>query len=139
MEITGRSRRHFLATLITGIAVLLLGGRFLTPRQAKKREKIVLKRADIPEHGALVYREARLAVIREKGELYALDLVCTHLGCTLAVTPAGLTCPCHGSRCDLQGNVLKGPADRSLKRYAVHVDGDGICIYSSNEKSLNRG
>ncbi|HEX9079794.1 MAG TPA: Rieske (2Fe-2S) protein [Desulfuromonadaceae bacterium] len=113
---------------MAGIAGLFLAGRFLTPRMAKKKEKIVLPKAEIPEHGALVYREARLAVIREKGELYALDLVCTHLGCTLAVTPSGLTCPCHGSRFDREGNVLKGPADRPLKRYAVQVDRDGISV-----------
>ncbi len=128
MEISGGSRRHFLAALVAGLAGLLLGGRFLTPRLAGKSTKIVLARADIPEHGALVYREARIAVIREKGELYALDLVCTHLGCTLAVNPSGFVCPCHGSRFDRRGNVLKGPADRPLKRYAVKVDGDGISV-----------
>ncbi len=127
MENSGKSRRHFLAALVAGIAVLL-GSRYLSPKLANKSGKIFLAKADIPEHGALVYREARIAVIREKGELYALDLVCTHLGCTLAVTPAGLTCPCHGSSFDRQGNVLKGPADRPLTRYAVQVGEDGISV-----------
>jgi cytochrome b6-f complex iron-sulfur subunit len=128
MENSGKSRRHFLTALVAGIAGLLLGSRYLSPKLAKKSGKIVLAKAPVPEHGALVYREARIAVIREKGELYALDLVCTHLGCTLAVTPTGLTCPCHGSSFDRQGNVLKGPADRPLTRYAVQVGKDGISV-----------
>jgi len=82
----------------------------------------------IPDQGALVYREARLAIIREKGEVYALDLVCTHLGCTVAVTPAGLVCPCHGSRFDRRGKVLEGPAGRPLRRYAVEVGSEGIIV-----------
>lgn len=128
MEGTGGSRRHFLATIAAGIAGLFLAGRYLTPRFRKKAATLTLAKADIPEQGALVYREARIAVIREKGELYALDLVCTHLGCTLSVTPDGLICPCHGSSFDRQGMVLKGPADRPLKRYNVQIGEDGINI-----------
>lgn len=128
MENFGKSRRHFLVTVAAGIVGLFLAKRYLSPRIRKKAETLTLAKAEIPEQGALVYREARVAVIREKGELYALDLVCTHLGCTLAVTPAELLCPCHGSRFDRQGKVLKGPADRPLKRYGVHVSGDKIIV-----------
>jgi cytochrome b6-f complex iron-sulfur subunit len=128
MENSGKSRRHFFATVAAGIAGLLLANRYLSPRFRKKAKTLTLAKADIPEQGALVYREARIAVIREKGELYALDLVCTHLGCTLSVTPAELVCPCHGSRFDRRGVVLKGPADRPLKRYGVHVGSDGIIV-----------
>jgi cytochrome b6-f complex iron-sulfur subunit len=128
METPGRSRRHFLATLAAGVAGLLLAGRYLSPRFRKKAGTLTLAKVDIPEHGALVYRETRLAVIREKGELYALDLVCTHLACTLSVTPEGLTCPCHGSHFDRQGDVLQGPADRRLKRYDVHEGKDSIIV-----------
>ncbi|KAF0220248.1 MAG: Rieske 2Fe-2S domain-containing [Geobacteraceae bacterium] len=102
--------------------------RYLSPQPGKRAVKLTLAKADIPAEGALVYRQARIAVIREKGELYALDLVCTHLGCTVSVTPAGLVCPCHGSRFDRQGMVNKGPADRPLKRYGVEVSDDGIIV-----------
>ena len=128
MESIGKSRRHFLTTLVSGIAGLLLLRRYLSPQPGKRAVKLTLAKADIPAEGALVYRQARIAVIREKGELYALDLVCTHLGCTVSVTPAGLVCPCHGSRFDRQGMVNKGPADRPLKRYGVEVSDDGIIV-----------
>ena len=129
MEKAYGSRRRFLAALIAGVAGLFLGGRYLIPKSAKKRKTVHLAKAEVPEHGALVYREARLAVVREKGELFAIDLVCTHLGCTLAVTPDGLSCPCHGSSFDLRGKVLKGPADRPLKRYEVLVGDQGITVF----------
>jgi cytochrome b6-f complex iron-sulfur subunit len=128
MENSGKTRRNFLATVVSGIAGLFLLNRFLSPRPGQLVRTLTLAKAEIPDQGALVYREARIAVIREGGEVYALDLVCTHLGCTVAVTPAGLVCPCHGSRFDRRGKVLEGPAGRPLKRYAVEIGPEGITV-----------
>jgi Rieske Fe-S protein len=86
--------------------------------------------ADVPEDGALVFREARVAVVREGGEPYALRLVCTHLGCTLSVGPRDIECPCHGSRFDRSGKVLQGPATRGLDRLRVERRGDRLVILS---------
>jgi nitrite reductase/ring-hydroxylating ferredoxin subunit len=57
-------------------------------------------------------------LIRDDRGWYGLVNVCTHLGCQPAFDPKMriLICPCHGSRFDLQGNVLKGPAARPLQR-----------------------
>ncbi|MEA3464868.1 MAG: Rieske (2Fe-2S) protein [Thermodesulfobacteriota bacterium] len=85
----------------------------------------------IPERGALVYRQQRFALIRKQGEVYALSLVCTHLGCTLSVTPQELICPCHGSTFDRYGVVTRGPADQSLPRLRLQRQGDQWLIYSS--------
>lgn len=98
--------------------------RFLTPRLPQRRTVLVQAAlADIPPLGALVYREARVALMRVNGEIYALSLVCTHLGCTLNVNDEKLSCPCHGSEFDRQGQVLKGPADRPLGRLKVEQRG----------------
>lgn len=53
------------------------------------------------------------------GELYIVDITCTHLGCELKFNGAEKTwdCPCHGSRFDYEGNVLDGPALHPLKPY----------------------
>ena len=95
---------------------------------AERRRLLEVPRRELPANGALVYREAKVAVLREGERLYALSLVCTHLGCTVTVTPTELVCPCHGSRFDRQGRVLTGPADRSLARLVVSERGEILMV-----------
>lgn len=60
----------------------------------------------------------RLAVYRDPhGVLHAVTPVCTHLGCHVRFNSAEATwdCPCHGSRFDVEGRVLDGPAVRNLE------------------------
>ena len=116
-----RSRRATLRALILS----LLGGaalwRFLTPRAgagAAARAVVSVPEADVPPEGALVLPLARVAVVRGGGDLLALDLTCTHLGCTVKATEQGFSCPCHGSRFGRDGDVVKGPAPRALRRLA---------------------
>lgn len=58
----------------------------------------------------------------------AVSPICTHRGCTVDVSGARLVCPCHGSTYDREGRVLKGPAQRSLQRYAIARDGDALVL-----------
>lgn len=55
------------------------------------------------------------------GALHGVSLRCTHLGCLVRFNAAERSwdCPCHGSRFDVDGNVLEGPAVRSLPRKDV--------------------
>jgi Rieske Fe-S protein len=60
----------------------------------------------------------RCAVYRDDGgTAHAVSATCTHLGCIVAFNDAERTweCPCHGSRFDVDGQVLQGPATRPLK------------------------
>jgi Rieske Fe-S protein len=45
-----------------------------------------------------------------------VSATCTHLGCRLAFNTAERSwdCPCHGSRFDIDGHVLQGPAVKDL-------------------------
>lgn len=132
METLDRSRRSVLgaiAAAVASLASLVFLGRFLSPRLPGKSAPLSVPKAEIPRNGALVYRERRVAVIREEKGYYAIGLACTHLGCTVAVTPDRLVCPCHGSVFDRRGNVLKGPADRPLPKYAVEDKGDHLLVY----------
>ncbi|GAC1339247.1 MAG: FAD-dependent oxidoreductase [Candidatus Dormibacteria bacterium] len=70
--------------------------------------------------GAIVEHEGmRIAAYKdERGRLHAVSPTCTHLGCQVAFNPAERSwdCPCHGSRFDVDGAVLEGPATRPLQR-----------------------
>jgi cytochrome b6-f complex iron-sulfur subunit len=123
-----QSRRKFIGIIVFLLAGVFSLGKFLCPKIRQKKTLLTVAKADIPVHGALVYKEARVAVIREAGEIYALDLVCTHLGCTVSVTPRELVCPCHGSVFDWQGNVVRGPANRPLARHELENRGDQVVV-----------
>jgi glycine/D-amino acid oxidase-like deaminating enzyme/nitrite reductase/ring-hydroxylating ferredoxin subunit len=71
-----------------------------------------------PGQAAVLRAEGRpVAAYRdEDGRLHAVSARCTHLGCTVAFNEAEKTwdCPCHGSRFDVDGAVLHGPAVHDL-------------------------
>jgi glycine/D-amino acid oxidase-like deaminating enzyme/nitrite reductase/ring-hydroxylating ferredoxin subunit len=52
------------------------------------------------------------------GKLHVVDTTCTHMGCEVNWNSAEKSwdCPCHGSRFDVDGNVIEGPAVRALNR-----------------------
>jgi Rieske Fe-S protein len=76
---------------------------------------------DVPSGEARVVRRGagKVGVYRdEDGGLHAVSLRCTHLGCLLRFNSAERSwdCPCHGSRFDVDGDVLEGPAVHPLER-----------------------
>ncbi|MDQ3733580.1 MAG: FAD-dependent oxidoreductase [Actinomycetota bacterium] len=61
----------------------------------------------------------RCAIYRdESGALHAVSARCTHLGCLVRFsdTERAWECPCHGSRFDVDGSVIQGPANKPLER-----------------------
>lgn len=130
METVRQTRRRFIATLIALPLTLAGIWRFLSPRRVTKPALLRVAVSALPVGGALVYRQQRIALLREGEQILALSLVCTHLGCTVTVTPEGMVCPCHGSRFDRSGQVLNGPAERPLDRFTVERSGDELIIRS---------
>ena len=126
MEQPDKARRGFLRGIIFLSLGLLAIWRFFTPRLKVESPRLRVAKKEIPVHGALVYSESRCALLQESGKIYALSLVCTHLGCTVNVTPGNLVCPCHGSVFDRHGVVLQGPADRPLRTLVLEEHGDFI-------------
>jgi cytochrome b6-f complex iron-sulfur subunit len=63
----------------------------------------------------------------------AVNPTCPHAGC--AVTWNGdqgeFVCPCHGSRFDVAGAVVQGPASKPLASYAARVEGDQVLVQGS--------
>jgi glycine/D-amino acid oxidase-like deaminating enzyme/nitrite reductase/ring-hydroxylating ferredoxin subunit len=73
----------------------------------------------VPPGEARVVRDGvgKTGVYRDDdGGLHAVSLRCTHLGCLLRFNAAERSwdCPCHGSRFDVDGAVLEGPATKPL-------------------------
>jgi glycine/D-amino acid oxidase-like deaminating enzyme/nitrite reductase/ring-hydroxylating ferredoxin subunit len=76
---------------------------------------------DVPVDAARVLADGlgKKGVYRDRtGAVHAVSLRCTHLGCLLRFNGAERSwdCPCHGSRFDVDGAVLEGPAIRPLPR-----------------------
>lgn len=73
------------------------------------------------EEGAVVRIDGeRKGVYKSKdGELFIVDTTCTHIGCEVAWNNGEKSwdCPCHGSRFDVKGEVLEGPAEKPLQSY----------------------
>jgi len=71
-----------------------------------------------PGEGAVMRVGAHVcAVSRDaSGQVHAVSARCTHLGCLVAFNRAeqAWECPCHGSRFDVDGRILQGPATRPL-------------------------
>jgi glycine/D-amino acid oxidase-like deaminating enzyme/nitrite reductase/ring-hydroxylating ferredoxin subunit len=100
-----------LARMGTKVALDFIGDR-LVPALRSSAEGIALGQARVVRDGlgkTGVYRD-------DRGVLHAVSLRCTHLGCLLRFNAAERSwdCPCHGSRFDVDGTVLEGPATRAL-------------------------
>jgi len=81
---------------------------------------ISYKKAEELEHdeGAVIrVNGKRAGAYRDpQGALHLVDTTCTHMGCEVEWNEAERTwdCPCHGSRFSYQGEVIEGPAKKSL-------------------------
>jgi 3-phenylpropionate/trans-cinnamate dioxygenase ferredoxin reductase subunit len=73
-----------------------------------------------PGEGAIVDVDGeKVAAYRDnQGTVHAVSPICTHLRCVVGWNAGDKTwdCPCHGSRFDVKGGVLRGPAKKNLAR-----------------------
>jgi cytochrome b6-f complex iron-sulfur subunit len=76
--------------------------------------------------------------IRYDGQdiLYALQSVCTHLGCppNWLGGEQKFKCPCHGSGFYISGINFEGPAPRPLERFKVATADDGQVVVDKSQK-----
>ncbi|HEV2062569.1 MAG TPA: FAD-dependent oxidoreductase [Solirubrobacteraceae bacterium] len=96
------------------LAGLHFVGDRLTPAEAGSSEEVPPGEARVVRSGL-----GKVGVYRDEAAgLHAVSLRCTHLGCLTKWNDAERSwdCPCHGSRFDVDGNVLAGPAVNPLER-----------------------
>jgi cytochrome b6-f complex iron-sulfur subunit len=125
--------------LLLGASALLLGAcggmPYLAPGGSGSR--LVVRAAQVPESGVLLQRPGmeHPVFVRGTGQgaYVALLVRCTHRGCQPDPVGDRFVCPCHGSEFDLEGAVLRGPAERSLARYRVALEGEDVVVELQGE------
>ena len=62
-------------------------------------------------------KDKKVGIYKDKNKIYAINPICTHLGCLLSWNDLDKTwdCPCHGSRYNFKGESLYDPAFKNLE------------------------
>jgi Rieske Fe-S protein len=126
------SRRDFLKLTRDGIlwlsALLGVGGlfRFLDyeVNPVPKTEYDLGPAVNYPMGSNTMLAEVPAILIHNNRGFSALSLTCTHLGCVVEQNKDELVCPCHGSHFNLEGELLHGPAEKSLPFFDVEISED---------------
>lgn len=89
---------------------------------------------DYPSGTDIIVADQNVRILATDEGIAAMSIICTHLGCLVGKEDGVFSCPCHGSKFDLQGNVTGGPAPRPLVWLAVSQAADGsIVVDKKNE------
>ena len=87
--------------------------------------------SQLEKAGYLLNKEAEVLVINNsKGELIAINPVCTHQGCIVdwSSDEKQFVCPCHYAKYAPDGKVLAKPATSPLSTYPVQEDNGEILV-----------
>lgn len=143
---TGRRRAlKVLGVGVVGAAVatpLVVAARSLLPNVLyEPPRRFKAGRLELLTEGANFFRDQRVFVFRERGQLRCLSAVCTHLGCTVQLVRKGsgdefeFHCPCHGSKYHADGMNYAGPAPLPLAYHRIEIapdDGQVVVDLSSS-------
>lgn len=142
------SRRGFLGWLSLGWITftaafggfLNLVGRFMFPNVLFEPPSAF--RAGFPDEYTIGQVDERYKdkfgvwIVREAGGMYALSVICTHLGCipNWLGGEQKFKCPCHGSGFYKTGINFEGPAPRPLERVKIALADDGQIFIDKSKK-----
>jgi Rieske Fe-S protein len=128
------SRREFLASAVGAaglVAVAGCGDGFVSPlvtQAVLPPGPLTITVADFPQlatPGVLVQvlNEAVAVKRVDAASFKAFSMVCTHQGCLVEITNGQqFDCPCHFSRFDSEGAVVRSPATRPLPQLPTSYD-----------------
>jgi cytochrome b6-f complex iron-sulfur subunit len=135
------TRRAFLDAFAGALALSVVGAgvgvaaSFAAPPPARNDDVTEVEAGTLTElrqKGSLRFRFGRepCIVVLSGTKLFALSLVCTHLGCLVEWSQERrqLLCPCHRAAFDVEGNVLEGPPPRPLDTFHVTTAGDRVLV-----------
>jgi len=138
VQVAAPSRREFLYYIWGASIALLLGEAtagivwFAFPRfrEGEFGGTFTFNPEELPSAGTepASVPAGRFHISNTENGLRALYGVCTHLGCLPKWVPTNnrFECPCHGSKFELSGDYIEGPAPRALDRFittVVYADG----------------
>lgn len=142
VSVAAPSRREFLYYIWGASIVLLLGQAgaalvwFALPRfkEGTFGGTFEVTPDKLPQAGSAPFSEpaGRFHVAHlDDDSVVALYGVCTHLGCLPKWVDANhrFECPCHGSKFELSGRYIEGPAPRALDRFETTItfaDGSSV-------------
>ena len=167
------SRRSFLLMLgwiAAGVATLFGGVetmKFMFPNTTGEEPlafKTKFKVADVTVGNPIQITDKRVSLVADDDGIYAVFLICTHLGCTpnyvsdvvggTGVDPSvakrrgkrkdadaqanGWACPCHGSRYFIDSTNFYGPAPRPMDWVDVSITPDGYLFVDRGKKVVQR-
>ena len=129
-------RRDFLGLAgLWSAAIAITGSLLGMARMTKPRvlpeasARVRIGKADeLPPGTTRIMNEHNIRVTSTREGIAATSLICTHLGCVVKESPDGFACPCHGSKFDVTGKVVSGPAPRALPWLSVSQAADGTLI-----------
>jgi nitrite reductase/ring-hydroxylating ferredoxin subunit len=131
----GVDRREFFVRMglgslgIAAVGTAAFGYQFLSPNVLYEPSPIV--NMGKPESYALdsvtLDVDARIFIVHGSEGFFALNAVCTHLGCLTAWKPEidTIACPCHGSKFTRAGVKKEGPAPKPLPWLRMWLNDDG--------------
>jgi cytochrome b6-f complex iron-sulfur subunit len=140
------SRQEFLAWLawasagIQGALIALGSLRFLVPNVAMGSTSVfnIGKPEDFPVGTQRLFSGERLIIESTQEGIMAMSATCTHLGCAVGKVEWGYQCPCHGSKFDSAGSVLRGPASKPLPWFKI-LQGPQGQLFVDTRRQVSRG
>ncbi len=141
-------RRQFFVKLGLGsVAVAAVGTaafayQFLSPNVLFEPSPVVnAGRPDrYPPDSVTLDPENGVFVVNSPQGFYALQAVCTHLGCLTAWKPESgiIACPCHGSKFNRDGTKIAGPAPKPLPWLRMWMSDEGDLMIDRSTQLTSR-
>jgi cytochrome b6-f complex iron-sulfur subunit len=137
-------RREFFVRLgltsmgIAAVGTTVFGYQFLSPNVLYEPSPVVnMGRPEGYQLDSVTLDvDARIFVVHAAEGFFALNAVCTHLGCLTAWKPEidTIACPCHGSKFTRDGVKKEGPAPKPLPWLRMWLSEEGeLMVDRSNE------
>ena len=112
-----------------------IGGKFAVE---KNDNKLVVPISSIDINIGEVKDLDKVFIVRDSDGVFALKAKCTHLGCKPIWNGQQFHCPCHGSIFTEEGEVVQGPAAKTLIHLLLKKDKDKLVVMLDKTAPLSQ-